>query len=310
MRFSQILTLSLLAALTGFTSCGTDTGGAEGGSTGAPISKASTKRTNLTILLDLSNRINARFGQDTQQNRDVAIVKAASTWFKDHMEQQGALKAKDRYAIYFEPQPQMDANLDQVARSLQVDLGKPEMDPKAKKEVYNTLVEQTTTGVQRLYEFVKQQPQDGADLWGFTKDKMAARCILDTTKYRNVLIVVTDGYLDHVRNRGMRDGNKAAFFNDTYIQDELVKKGQFTAANWPAKYEAGKYGLMVPAGTSLKGLDVLVLEINTYNRPPFYADIVKRYVTDWFKSMGAHRVEVKATDLPTETEQNVKAFLQ
>lgn len=307
MRFTTILTLGFGAIVLSSSSCGTSPdGGAEGGATGQPAAK----RTNVTVLLDLSNRINARFGQDTQQNRDVAIVKATSTWFKNNMEKQGALKAKDRYAIYFEPQPQMDANLDQVARSLQVDLGKPEVDPKAKKEIFNKLVEQTTTGVQRLYEFVQQQPQDGADLWGFAKDKMAARCILDTTKYRNVLIVVTDGYLDHVRNRGVRENNKAAFFNDTYIQDELVKKGQFTPGNWASKYEAGKYGLLVPPGTNLKGLDVLVLEINTYNRPPFYSDIVKRYVTDWFKGMGANRVEVKATDLPTFTEDNIKAFLQ
>ncbi|MCR5886677.1 hypothetical protein LRS06_02580 [Hymenobacter sp. J193] len=308
MRFSKILALGFLAASAGFSSCEGKRGAVE--TVGAPTAATPAKRTNLTILLDLSNRINARFGQDTQQNRDVAIVKAASTWFKSHMEKQGALKAKDRFAIYFEPQPQMDANLDQVARSLQVDLGKPEMDPKAKKEVYNKLVAQTTAGVERLYEFVKQQPQDGADLWGFAKEKMAARCIMDTSMYRNVLIVVTDGYLDHVRNRSMRDGNKAAFFNDTYIQNELVKKGQFTAANWAAKYEAGKYGLLVPPGTNLKGLDVLVLEINTYSRPPFYADIVNRYVTDWFKAMGANRVEVRATDVPTYTEENVKAFLK
>ena len=307
MRLHTILSLGYLTTLLTITGCGTKFDEKAEAGTASP---SAAKRTNLTILLDLSNRINAKYGQDNQQNRDVAIIKSAATWFKERLKKQGAIKDKDRFAVYFEPQPQQDASLDQVARSLQFDLGKPGMKPADRKLVYNNIDKQTASSVQRLYEYVRQQSYDGADVWGFAKEKMAARCIMDTAQYRNVLIVVTDGYLDHVRNRGMRDGNKAAYFNDRSIEQDLVKKANFTSANWAGKYDAGKYGLLVPTGTNLKGLEVLILEINTYNRPPFYADVVKRYVTDWFKAMGVKHVEAQQTSIPSDTEQSMLNFLK
>ena len=305
MRFTATL---FLAGLLGLSACTSknDTTTIE---SATPTAGTSPRRTNLTVLLDLSNRINATYGQDNQQNRDVAIVKAAANWFKERIVKQGAIKDKDRFAVYFEPQPQMDPGLDQVARSLQIDLGKPGMQPKERKVIYNKVDQQTSAGVEQLYNFVRKQPYLGADIWGFAKNKMAARCIMDTAKYRNVLILVTDGYLDHVHNRSMKEGNKSAYFNDTYINSELIKKASFTPTNWATKYDAGHYGLLIPPGTNLKGLEVLVLEINTYTRPPFYGDIVKRYVTDWFKAMGVKHVEAYSTDIPTDTEQNLNTFL-
>ena len=309
MRLHTILSLGCLTILLALTACRKST--EEKAETGilspGPIAA---KRTNLTILLDLSNRINAKYGKDRQQNRDSAIVKSAATWFKERLKKQGAIKDKDRFTIYFEPQPQQDPTLDQVARSLQFDLGKPGTKPANRKLVYNDIDKQTASGVHRLYEYVRQQSYDGADIWGFAKEKMAARCIMDTAQYRNVLIVVTDGYLDHVKNKGMQKGNKAANINDLTISRDLVEKANFTSGNWAGKYEAGKYGLMVPPGTNLKGLEVLVLEINTYGRPPFYADIVKRYVTDWFRAMGVKHVEAQQTNIPSDTEQSMLAFLK
>lgn len=284
----------------------------EDGSPGTPVATTVTadpRQVNMTVLLDLSNRISATYGADTQQNRDVAVVQSTATWFKESLAKKGAFNAKGIYNIYFEPQPELDGSLNQVASSLSFDMSKPGMDTKAKKAMYDGMVPQTTAGIKRLYEYVAKQPQMGADIWSFAKDKMASRCIQDPAKYRNVLVLVTDGYIDHVSTRNIKKGNKVAFINDTYIADALVRKNGFTASNWSSKYEAGGYGLLPPNDTSLKGLEVLVLEINTYKRPPFYADLLKRYVKDWFLAMGASRIEVRSTDLPKYTEVEVGKFL-
>ena len=272
------------------------------------VSIADQRQINMTILLDLSSRVKATYGQDNQLNRDVAVVQSTATWFKESIAKKGAYGAKGIYNIFFEPQPTLDANLNEVASSLSFDMSKPNMEPQAKKKIFDTIVPKSTQGVKRLYESVVKQPALGADIWSFAKDKMASRCILDTAKYRNILVLVTDGYIDYKTNREIK-GNKSAFINAPYISNTLVGKGGFTAANWSEKYKAGQYGLIVPPGANLKGLEVLVVEINNYNGPIFHKDLLKQYVGDWFQGMGASRVAVLSSDLPKYTESEIGKFL-
>ena len=298
--------LTLCASLA-LNACGSETPTEKGEpAVGGPTTE---RQLNLTVLLDLSNRINATYGQDTQQRRDTAIVGATARLFRDDIRRRGGFRAKGAYQVYFEPFPQQAPNLNQVARSLQYDLGLPGTKPADRKAAYVTVVPQTTRSVQTLYEYVRKQPFIGADIWSFAKDKMKTRCVKDPTKYRNVLVLVTDGYIDHVRTRGIGAGNKTANINEAYIDRQLVAKAGFTPTNWPDKYKKGGYGLLPPPNVNLKGLEVLVLEINTYNRKPFWTDLVKQYVQDWFTAMGADRVVVQATDLSVNTEHELGAFL-
>jgi hypothetical protein len=277
----------------------------------AHLPAAGQKLINVTVLLDLSDRIK----EPDQPQRDEAIVQATAHWFQAWIKERNAFAAKGCYAVAFEPYPAKMPNLSAVTASMHYDLrqeGKQLSEQlKYRKETYVTVVPNVTKGVHQLYQYVTQQPYKGADLWGFMHDNYMQRYWVDKSTHRNVLVVVTDGYIDHLKyHKVPAQGNKVAYINDDYIANNLIKKAGFTSNNWQAKYTAGKYGLQVPAGVDLQGVEVLVLGEYTYGRPPLYDDIVARYVTDWFKGMGASRVVVRKTDLASLAQQDLLQFLQ
>lgn len=269
------------------------------------------KLINLTVLLDLSDRIKEK----DQPQRDEAIVQSTAEWFKSWIQKRNLFGAKGCYTVVFEPYPEKLPNLSAVSAAMHYDLlqaGQPIANQvKSRREAYTTVVPKVTDGAHQLYQYVTQQPYKGADIWGFMHDNYMQRYWQNQSAYRNVLIVVTDGYIDHLKyHKVPADGNKVAYINDAYISNNLIKKAGFTSNNWQAKYTTGNYGLQVPTGVDLKGTEVLVLGEYTYGRPPLYDELVTYYVTDWFKAMGASRVVVRKTDLANLAQQDIIQFLK
>lgn len=305
-----ILAAAAVAAGVAILSTGLSEGRLPSATTIARPPLVASKQVNLIVLLDLSDRVKLKKGTPNQPERDKAIVQSTAEWFKSWIQKKGAFGAHGCYSVVFEPYPMGLANLSEVSESMHYDLTGKGIRAKDCQEAYHNIVPNTKKGVSQLYEYVIKQPFEGADILGFAKDKLAQRYVRDPAIYRNVLVLVTDGYIDHIKAHAVPpQANKTAYINDAYITQKLVKGANFTAANWQAKYAKGKYGLQVPAGVNLKGMEVLVLGINAYNRPDFYNDIIKCYVTDWLKAMGASRVELYKSDLESTTHSDIKRFL-
>ncbi|MDQ3846992.1 MAG: hypothetical protein M3342_23705, partial [Bacteroidota bacterium] len=100
------------------------------------------KHLNISVLIDLSNRIDNRIHpvSPSHSERDIAIIQNLSNAVKNNIEAFGAFKAAARLNIYFHPEPQ-DPQMASIAKQLTAEC-KPGNTPEAarqNKRVYAAL---------------------------------------------------------------------------------------------------------------------------------------------------------------------------
>jgi len=116
-----------------------------------PTAKAS--HLNVTVLLDLSSRINAesdknRSLQPDPSTRDREIIKEILSVFKDGIRTKGALSSKDKIKVVFSPAPS-DAEINSMAKTLSVDFDA--LPPKDRKKTYQTLLSNFDETLKQIY---------------------------------------------------------------------------------------------------------------------------------------------------------------
>src|SRR4051812_4911464 len=98
-------------------SCGQEKSSSSEQSTGISQNKVqSHTQLNLTILLDLSDRINPQKNPDKPEHyeKDIALIKYLSEYFVKEMEAKGTYMAKGKMKIIFSPKPE-DPNINIAA---------------------------------------------------------------------------------------------------------------------------------------------------------------------------------------------------
>lgn len=238
---------------------------------------------NISIYLDLSDRIKPD-GSDalSQKDKDIAIVDYLANFIKKRAVAQKILPCRDRIKIFFYPEP-IEAKAALLAEKLELDLGSTEM--KQKKHKLITFVDEFKNSLEQIYvSTIQTSSWLGSDIWGFFNKPIDNYCIKEG--YRNVLVVLTDGYIYHASNKREENGCR------TYILPKTLQHTQ----------------CLVVSRAGLENLEVLMLELN----PTPTSDQAKMelLITDWLKAMGVKKCYVGETDVPSNTKMIIDNFLK
>lgn len=162
---------------------------------------------------------------------------------------------------------------------------------------------------------------NGADIWTYFQSGIDSRIVLPdaaigkvTHKFRNIMILFTDGYIEAgIYNKGYDlSAAKVAGFRTAFLKSKESSMEVFLKMN-------PKFKINPTTNPFLKDLDVIVLEMydrslsktGAATKHPTDMEIMKVIWTDWFKSSGVKRFELKSTaSNTTEAVQYIMDFIK
>lgn len=259
---------------------------------------------NITLLLDLSDRIDTQKYPEKPEHfqRDIANIKYFTELFVKDMEKRGTFMAKGKLKVIFSPKPQ-DPNVNLFAEKLNVDLSA--MDNKQKKDIHDNLTNTFTDNVTKIYNSTLSQSKwIGSDIWRFFKNDVKDYCIESKPNYRNILVILTDGYIYHQDSKDQNE-NRYAYLLPENIGKYKLRKNP----NWEQEMERQNFGLITKR-TDLENLEVLVLEISPSPSYKNDEDIIKAVLAKWFKEMKVKRYGLFNSDLPEYTKKRITDFIK
>jgi hypothetical protein len=300
-RFFSFLLLPFLLLIVG---CGVPNSSAGSSQSSGNALSPQSQQLNITILCDLSDRIDIKKYPDKPEHfeRDLAIVNELTNYFAKDMESKGAYFAKGKIKVVFSPEPQ-DPNINIWAEKLNIDLSK--MDPKQKKEVHDNISTTFADNLGKIYDSaLTTNKWLGSDIWRFFKNDVKDYCISNNPEYRNILIILTDGYIYHQDSKD-RNGNRFA-----YVLPELFDRFKLrNSSNWKQEIDKQDFGL-ISTRSDLENLEVLVLEVTPSPNNRNDEDIIKAVLSKWFEEMKIKRFAIFNSDLPEYTKQRINDFLK
>lgn len=261
------------------------------------------KQLKISVLWDLSDRINPKIHTDlpTNADRDIAIIKYFADYLKADMDKKGAFMAKGKLKVFFSPNP-TDQNINSLVSRLDIDLSN--KDVKLKKEVYDNISNSFEQSAKQITDMtIKTSKWVGSDIYRFFKNDVVDYCVSKDTSYRNILVILTDGYIYHPQSKG-RAGNKSEYI----LSDLLSSLGLRNNQNFKSVFQSKNCGL-ISTRKDLNNLEILVLEVNSEANYKNDEDIIKFYLQNWFTEMNAKRFEIYNTDLPENTKKRIGDFL-
>lgn len=254
------------------------------------------KNLNLSIFLDLSDRIDQKkYSNQTMEiyQRDLGYIKSLAEAFQEHLSNSRINGMDDQIQLLFEPEPK-DAQINDLAKQMRFVFNKSTVSPKAISNITSTYVSCSN----KIYQVaLKENKYIGADIWTFFKNKVKDQCI--KPNHRNILVILTDGYMFH-------QDNKLKVKNQTsYLTPELIRNFRLNNSNFANRMDSEKIGFLPPI-SGLQNLKVLVIGINPQKGKNFEEDVIKKYWGDWLKKMGVQDYEIKGNDLPTYMDTIIK----
>ena len=246
-------------------------------------SQPTVKPLNLSVFLDLSDRL-ARDLTPSQTQRDSIIIdELVDIFIEDCVKNGKIIGSKNHFQIFFHPAPQT-TEIAALAKGLNLDLSR--VSPQEKKAKLKELKEKFSNNISQIYQStLKDQKWIGSDLWAFFSDKKVdSQCIRDG--YRNILIILTDGYLFYQPNK-RQEGNAY-----TYVLPQTLKDSKSS---------------LIVKRDGLDDLEVLLLEVNPYQ--PVERDRLINVLENWFTAMGVSHFVVADTDMPVNTENIIRNFM-
>ena len=243
------------------------------------------KPLNISIVIDLSDRL-VRDMKPDQMSRDTAIIGYLADYFKSQILNPKILSSKDNMKIFFYPTPQ-SSDIATLAQNLSVDMSS--LKGINKKKALLSMKQDFQDNLAKIYtkaiEDGNNHKWPGCDIWDFfSSKKVDVQCM--RKGYRNILIILTDGYLYDGGNK-IREGKATAF-----ILPETLKDPESS---------------LIVRRKGLEDLEVRILEVNPYNKAEGYKLVP--VLENWLKAMGVKEITVAETDLPTNTQTIIKSFL-
>lgn len=253
---------------------------------------------NISILLDLSDRISPKINANAQKN-DIENIKTITEFFKSNMTSLGAYNAKGKIRIFFSPPP-VSSDINSMVSKLIIDCSK--MDNKGRKGVYDNITELYSQNLEKIYrQTIATSAWEGSDIWRFFKNDVKDFCIQKDPNYRNILIIFTDGYLYHSQSV-INDKNRFSYLTNTNLK-------QYRKQDWKQMIERNNFGIKTERN-DLNNLEVLVLEIKAESpNNKVDEDIMSYLWKKWFKEMSVSNYEVYSSDLPANTKTRIENFL-
>jgi len=256
---------------------------------------------NISILLDLSDRIDTtKYPNQTMQyyKRDLGYINSIASAFKKHLSTKKIITINDRLQMFFDPPP-ANPQINSMLKQLKIELTKNNIT----KEKLNNIKQEYNNIPPNIYKLaLTDNHYIGSDTWGFFKNKVNNYCIKDG--YRNILIILTDGYIYHENNKFMENNRSS------YITPIGIKKFGLNKSDWNNKITNKNYGF-IKANDNLNDLEILVLGINPSKKSnnPYELDVLKAYWGNWFKEMGIKKYEIKQSDLPSNLDEFIQSYI-
>ena len=237
---------------------------------------------NISIYLDLSDRLERQM-YPSQKERDIEIVNYLTEILKNHAVAQKILPSKDRIKVFFYPTPN-DSKIALLSKDLEMDLSKAQ--PKEKKQMLLDFQDKFVTSLTKIYDAtLAGKNWIGSDIWGFFKKQIDTYCIREDA--RNIIVILTDGYLFYAPNK-LRDGD-----NYSYILPQTL-----------TNHNSG----LIVSRRGLENIEVLMLEVNPLDLK--HQDRMETILQNWLKDMGVQKMYVGETDQPANTKLIIDKFIK
>jgi len=257
------------------------------------------KQLNISILLDLSNRINPEINPSAKE-RDIANIKTITEYFTENMQRLNAYNAKGKIRLFLIPPP-ANADINSIVSKLNIDCSK--MDNSGRKEIYDNLTSLYSEQMEKIYnETIQTSEWPGSDIWRFFNNDVKDYCIDSDSSYRNLLIILTDGYLFYEHSQ-YNSGNRYSYLLNKNLS-------QYRNQNWRRLVEERDFGI-ISEREDLNDLEVMVLEIKAENPANSFDEDILTYVwKKWLGEMNVKHYEVYHSDLPANTKTRINKFLK
>lgn len=236
---------------------------------------------NISVYLDLSNRL-VRPMTPTQAERDITLISYMVSEFTSHCKSKKVRDCNDHFQIFFYPSPS-DPEISALSKELDTELEG--LENLEKQNVVESMSAKYSSALEKIYSStLKNRNWVGCDIWSFFNNKKVDNMCV-RPGYRNILIILTDGFIYHIDNVTKIDGTY------TYI---------------PANVSSSTHSLNV-SRDGLSNLEVLVLEVNPMRPKQF--QILTDIWGKWLSGMGITHYDLVETDLPNNNKHAVKSFL-
>ena len=250
---------------------------------------------NISFLLDLSDRIDPKKNPDFYQ-RDLQYIKSVEKAFIDHIKRKKILLLNDQMQVFFDPVPKMPG-IDNLSQQLKVSFNK----STSKKDIGNADKNFAEVPA-KIYQYaIKDGHYVGSDIWKFFKNNVQDYCI--KAQHRNILVILTDGYMYHRKNIILEGGKSS------YITPAFIKLKKLTSSDYASIIKKNNLGF-IPFSHNLKDLEIIVLGINPSEKNPYEEDIIKQYWADWFKAMKVKKFYLQTTDLASSLDPVIQKIIQ
>jgi hypothetical protein len=263
------------------------------------LPKDTTGNLNVSILIDLSDRIDPKkYPNPTMEYylRDVGYINAVADAFMQQVKGKKIKQMNDRIQMYFDPAP-LNPDINTISKDLKFEL--------TKENVSNELLDKIEKSYKneplKLYQLaIKDSNYIGSDTWKFFQNRINDYCIEEA--HRNILVVLTDGYIFY-ENSLMTDANRTS-----YLTSKIINDNKLNTSNWNTELIDKNLGF-IKANNDLSDLEIIVLGINPNLKNPYEDKIIKAYWTKWFNEMKVKRYEIRTAELPSDMEKIIKAFI-
>jgi hypothetical protein len=242
---------------------------------------------NLVIVPDLSRRIIDETNNPNQVANDIEILNYIWEVFGSYATSN--IKPKHRLAIDVTDEGQASGQFRAVANELIFDLPVHKTKHLRKLWLDSVYKQYYSGGVKQLYDLAKEKPL-GADYWRYFKYNLSKHILEPTLydDYRNVLIVITDGYLEAENTTETGIWDYTGDFKKRQAVSEKIKRKKSVE-------EAIRGVIEIPSlDKKFPTLEVLILEINkrtksnVHEKDPgttYDYEILEFLWTDWFKKL-------------------------
>jgi len=265
--------------------------------------KADYKNLNLTILLDLSDRISSVKNPE-QKEKDIKIVSFIIDSYKNFLAQKGVVNSEDKIKVIFYPAINNEV-YQSVADSLNIDFA--QLDFPHRKKLFGKISDLFTARLTQLYSIAsKAKVYEGSDLFNYFKHRVVDDCIINDSNYINILAILTDGYI-YDKNNQFNSGNRFS-----YIAPEAEHVKYFRKLNnWENVFNSEDYGL-ITIDNDLSKLNIIVAELNPVSNSPKDFDIMKLYWSKWFEEQKVKKNNYKIlkTDLTSINKNLIRNYFE
>ena len=248
------------------------------------IVKQQSPALNISVFIDLSDRLTRSAFPPSQMSRDTAIIAYLTDYFKKQTLGPQILNSQNSIKVFFYPTPHIP-EISTLAQGLGVEIAT--LKGVEKSMALENMKTNFLQNLSQIYNVALQQQNFiGCDIWDFFSNKKVDQlCIRPNA--RNIIIILTDGYLYYANNK-QQQGNAYS-----YVLPQTLTKANSS---------------LITKRQGLENLEVLMLEVNPYT--PAQRDPLIHVLEEWFHEMGVKKFLAVETDLPTTIQPIIKNFLE